>query len=700
MIDPEIAEGPAAVDPRLRQVLERYASLVGALPLELGPGLVEVELPIGERALWEGETKLRLALSPEALDDDPEAELLGIGSPAFHRLLAAIRTRGFVELRGRIACTAHDEGTPPPPVPVVNAVAGECATETRFIPFGRMLARVAISAGPQVEERLVESPLVNLVTGVQAPMEVTDAIVASQAEQAPSPHVPLLQRRSPDELVPLLFDELERELSGELVRVATDAANLCSSEVARLERYYTAMADEIEPESDPDAAGIGKAAVLAELARRKEEETLRYRVRVSVHPLQLVEWHVPSERATWQLTAADGRSGELAATRILVSGAQWEVVCPGCGSAPTGLAVCTGDHVACASCSSRCGVCGSVACRSHGLTTCKTEGHPVCQGHARTCKSCGARHCSAHATVCDTGAHEICNGCAVSCGRCGVALCRSHAVETGEDAPRGRRHLCQGCTVLCEAAGNEPVGLDEVVRCASCERHICETHRATCAIDGTSHCSRHLRRSDRSGRLVCETHRATCADEPHSLLASDEVMPCATCGRVACALHSAVCDADGASHCVSHLRPLADRPERMGCEAHRNICHVDGVAFSITGTRECPVCAKHACAGHRGTCRHCARQVCANDLDGGRCATCASLMEVADPPDDLILAAIAANGGEPPKVKKWRMASDASGAVAELELGWTRRLVFSVIRGETRPKTVMEHGLLASKRTR
>lgn len=80
--------------------------------------------------------------------------------------------------------------------------------------------------------------------------------------------------------------------------------------------------------------------------------------------------------------------------------------------------------------------------------------------------------------------------------------------------------------------------------------------------------------------------------------------------------------------------------------------------------------------------------------------TCGKLEEIADPPDDLIQAALAANGGEPPKVKAWRAARDASGTVVDLDLGWTRRLVFTVPHGEVKPKTVVQHSVLGAKRLR
>jgi hypothetical protein len=254
--------------------------------------------------------------------------------------------------------------------------------------------------------------------------------------------------------------------------------------------------------------------------------------------------------------------------------------------------------------------------------------------------------------------------------------------------------------VYCEGGTNEPVGLDEVERCTSCERSICRKHATTCAVDGRLHCSRHLRRSDHTGRLVCREHRAACADEPDAVLASDEIVGCATCGRAVCDQHGAGCSVDGVRHCRSHLAALKDQPGEIACEKHRTVCAVDGVAFSLTGTKPCPICTQPACATHLGSCRSCARIVCSRELEDRVCRTCRQLAPLVDPDDTLIAAALEANRGEPPKAKEWRASRDATHTVVELALGWRRRLVLTVLHGESRPSTAVYHSLLGAKRRR
>lgn len=690
---------PAVIDPRPRQLLEKYASLTGGLLMDLGDGLMELEVPSSEKAFWGPGRKIHLALVPAALEEDPEAELLGLGSPLFERLLKAIRARGFHEIRGIISPTADPSAAAADlPVPLEGVTAGACRTELTLLPVGRLLARVSIKAGAKLEERLVESPMVDLSTGVQLMIPVPAERI-SGSDALPS-GVVLAPIRGAQELLPLLFDELERELAADIARIRADASLHLKGEVDRLERYYGKMVEEVEPEDDPAGAAAAKQAFKAELTRRKDEEEERHRVRVTVHPLQLIEWRVLSQRAIWPLTTEAGGRGEVIATRLLVGEAEWRINCPTCGNLPGAIRLCAGGHAGCPDCSERCGVCSATTCRTHGLATCGIEGHAICAEHVRHCASCGVVHCSAHAGFCRVGDHEVCPTCAVQCGRCGVAICRHHATRTAKVAPRGERWVCGECTVYCEGGTGEPIGLDEAVRCSSCENHVCETHRVTCAVDQQTHCSKHLRKSDRSGRLLCEDHRQSCADEPGSVLASDEVSPCGSCGKVICDNHGGNCDADGTRHCVSHLAPLADRPGRKGCEQHRTVCHVDKVSYSLAGTKPCPVCDQPTCEQHRFPCSNCARHVCVRDVEGGKCVTCARLAEMADPSDDLIQAALVANGGEPPKAKGWKVAQDASGKVVELDLGWTRKLVFSVLHGEVKPRTVVMHGLLSVKRVR
>jgi len=255
------------------------------------------------------------------------------------------------------------------------------------------------------------------------------------------------------------------------------------------------------------------------------------------------------------------------------------------------------------------------------------------------------------------------------------------------------------------------VGVDEVTQCASCGKSVCTAHQAVCVVDGQVHCSPHLRRTDTSRRLVCGKHRAACAEEPAAIFASDEVGACASCGKLVCAGHSALCVEDELRHCVTHLEPLHDANGSYGCAEHRKQCHVDGQTFSLTGVSECPICGKGACARHRAACGYCGRDVCTADLaepagpgqlelarPARRCSTCAQLAAVSDPPEAVVAAARAVTRGEPKSSRAWRMARDRSHLVVELDLGLTRKTVFTVRHGDSAPDSVVKHSLLGSKR--
>jgi hypothetical protein len=442
-----------------------------------------------------------------------------------------------------------------------------------------------------------------------------------------------------------------------------------------------------------------------------------------VHPLQLVEATVLMQRVEWQLESAAGRGAAFSAQRPLSGAAVWIMTCPHCGRPPTALAVCRHEdgHCACEACSSRCSVCAERFCTDHGIAECRVDAQPACAEHVRLCPACRLQYCTGHEGTCaegDGGGHAACVACLAPCGSCGRAVCNRHAQQSGAGAPKGSRRLCTACLRYCEGGTNEPVGVDEVTRCASCERSVCTAHQAVCAVDGLVHCSQHLRRTDGSRRLVCARHRAACAYEPAAVFASDEVKACATCGRSACSAHTVECAADGERHCFTHLEPLADADGSFGCPAHRKVCHVDGQAFSPGGAQECPICGKDACARHRAACGHCGRHICVADLtdpapadqarlgraarptrQARRCATCMGLAASSHPPDAAVLAALTA-AGAPHSSRRWRVARDRSHLVAEIDLGLTRKVVVSLRHGTTVPESVVNHSVLGSKRRR
>src|SRR5207248_2889274 len=142
-------------------------------------------------------------------------------------------------------------------------------------------------------------------------------------------------------------------LVGRLVaRVVRRAAaeQALAAELGRLDRYFESI---LKEQADPEA--IATVTALAE--RRRTEEIRRSQVQAVVHPLQLIEAAVLTQRAEWQLESAHGRRAPFSAQRSLSGGSAWVLACPHCGRPPAALVICRHDHCGCEACSSHCSVC-------------------------------------------------------------------------------------------------------------------------------------------------------------------------------------------------------------------------------------------------------------------------------------------------------------------------------------------------------
>jgi len=632
-------------DARIRPFVERYCDLAGVKLVDKGADLRELKLPLAERVHFQDRASLRLALSLDALERNPDAEIAVLGSPFLTHLIEAIRTRAGRLSLGMIpppvaTDSADVASAVETPVPVRDGTAKQKKVGLAAHPIGRLVARVVLRAGAAVEEAVVESDVFDLSTGtrlgddVAGSFEDLEARRVKPAAASVVPDADQVPAREPDDLLKLLIANL-REKSAERVAVLQAAAEKqVATELDRLDRYFASI---LADKSDADE----ERTITALHERRRTEEVRRHQVKAIVHPLQLVEARVLVQRVEWEIRSAQGRRGDLAAQRPLAGTAPWAVACPHCGRPPKELVVCRHEdgHCACDACTLRCSVCAEDFCADHGIASCRVDEQPACEEHARVCQSCRMAHCSTHEGTCAEGDHSACSACLEACGSCGRVVCNRHAQQSRPDAPKGSRRLCTACVRYCEGGTNEPVGVDEVTQCASCSKSVCTAHQAVCVVDGQVHCSRHLHRTDASRRLVCGEHRASCAEEPGAIFASDEV-------------------------------------------------------------EGCPVCGKDVCAQHRAACAYCGRQVCTADVDqqSRRCATCAQLAAVADPPEEVVTAARAVTGGASKVSRAWRIARDRTHLVVELDLGWRRRTVFTLRHGESVPESVVTHSLVGSKR--
>ena len=78
-------QAPRDADPlagsALRPLLERYCELAGVKQAALGPDHAELRLPPAERPFFRDRDRLSVAFSLDALERDPDAEIVVLGSP-------------------------------------------------------------------------------------------------------------------------------------------------------------------------------------------------------------------------------------------------------------------------------------------------------------------------------------------------------------------------------------------------------------------------------------------------------------------------------------------------------------------------------------------------------------------------------------------------------------------------------------------
>ena len=561
-------------DSRIWPLLERYCKLAKVKLLPRGADLYDMKLPVSERAHFGDRATVRVALSLEALERDPDAEMAVLGSPFLGALLEAIRTRagrlslgmippplsstpglrpGSAKRAGSAKRTTHDVRRTTHDldltVPVRDGTARRRKSQLATHTVGRLLARIVLRAGAVVEETVIESAVIDLATGSRADDQVTAQFAALEARAlAPAdpgdvPDSVSVPARAPAEMLQLLLGDLREQSAERVAARQAGAEQGVAVELERLDRYFASV---LADKTDPDDV----RTITALRERRRAEEMRRHRVMAIVHPLQLSDAQVLMQRVEWEIRSARGVRARFAAQRPIAGSAAWILACPQCGRPPAELVVCVHEegedqrgHCVCETCATRCSVCASDFCADHGIASCRVDEQPACEQHARMCPSCRMAHCTAHEGVCADGGgeHPACSACLEACGSCGRIVCNAHAEQSRADAPKGSRRLCKACLRYCEGGTNEPVGVDEVAQCASCGRSVCTAHQAVCAVDEQIQCSRHLRRADGSGRLVCEQHRAACVAEPEAVFASDEVSACPVCGKTACAQHQAAC---------------------------------------------------------------------------------------------------------------------------------------------------------------
>src|SRR5438093_1624251 len=256
---PPAPDADPLADARIRPLVERYCDLAGVKLLDKGADLRELKLPLAERAHFQGRASLRLALSLDALERNPDAEIAALGSPFLTHLIEAIRTRAGRLSLGMIspppAAADEDDVAPSvaPPVPVRDGKARQSSVGLAAHPIGRLVARVVLRAGAAVEEAVVESDVFDLSTGTRwssppVPLSLRERgddvvglfedLEAGRLKPAAASVIPDADQvppREPDEMLKLLIGNL-REKSAERVAARQAAAETqVATELDRLD---------------------------------------------------------------------------------------------------------------------------------------------------------------------------------------------------------------------------------------------------------------------------------------------------------------------------------------------------------------------------------------------------------------------------------------------------------------------------------
>ena len=177
----------ALSDTRIRQLLARYASLAQATLTEIGPSLLELQVPASDRPHFGRRERVLIAFSLGALDSNADAEMAVVGSPFVEQLLQAIRARGARLSLGLVPPAFSADATAVTlDIPIVNASASAPTVRVARHAAGRLLARVLFRAGAVVEEHLVESGWFDFTTGAPLSSDLVECCAALERDCRPS----------------------------------------------------------------------------------------------------------------------------------------------------------------------------------------------------------------------------------------------------------------------------------------------------------------------------------------------------------------------------------------------------------------------------------------------------------------------------------------------------------------------------------
>jgi hypothetical protein len=225
---PAPAADEALVEPRVRELLNRYVALSGAGLAEMAPQLYQLTVPTADVGAFAGRSSIRIAFTLEALQSDPKSEMAIIGSAFVNQLIEAARLRGSRLSAGLISgADADATGKPVQPVPVRDCSVAEPVARFVRHRVGRLIARVVIRAGSAIDEQLVESALHDLSTGAPVGQDLaalcvvpTSTAIDVPVQSDPWKWVPEAEVRPVRELVTWMLGSLERQTKPRIEAIA------------------------------------------------------------------------------------------------------------------------------------------------------------------------------------------------------------------------------------------------------------------------------------------------------------------------------------------------------------------------------------------------------------------------------------------------------------------------------------------------
>jgi hypothetical protein len=327
---------------------------LGGAAERVAEGLYTILVPAQEG----GEPEMsRLAFDPDALEDDPEAEMVTLGSPTLERLLQRVADRGRVaeaflalpagSLRGARDRLARS-------FQFADAAWAPAEGCPQWVPAGVFLFRARYLSDSQ-EEELAEVAL-NLTDG-RLLRRLEEAIEKHGMAPEPWEAWPTAEELPLSETWAVVRAELERRLVASLGRRRRALEGRLRRESGRAAGYYEEFIRELQeqsaalPADDPRRAALASKvrAVAAEREGRLAELAAKYRLEVEVALLSVLRLYLPRLVVSGRLTAKS-QAADLPLVWDPVEQAWEPARCRRCGTFTYALGLDRSGSPACPTC--------------------------------------------------------------------------------------------------------------------------------------------------------------------------------------------------------------------------------------------------------------------------------------------------------------------------------------------------------------